>query len=752
MKKRIVALILTVVMSLLALTGCSSYDIAKEDFSAYATFDKEAFIKGINNIVIEDGKYTTDDDTRALVLAAQIYNTIADKVIAETKEESWKKTGELSAGDVLYFVYYATDADGNVFFSSNMNKSTITDSTAKYDHVVKLGDYFGYNDKTNKVNEEFLKLIVENLKEGKLEDYAYSMLTKADLENKAVEALKETKPEATEAEISEAKKAAIKVKDGDTIYISYTVEYPEIIDGKEGTMTKKAAYEMITLDPNNAFHAYFLSGSTTANVGGTLIAAGDIKVDKSTYKDVKILWKVENAGNPISEFTYTPYTEKKEVTPDNLYYTTNSTTDKVDLNGKALTYHVYPVYAIDAPSAEEITAADILYYVNGKNLKATSYEAFETEGYKNGSETLESLLKDIVSIVTPTEKDNKFYKEGDLKKAYDSYSELVKAGGDNPTTEQKTAITAAQTVLTEAQNVELRKVMAKIADATSGDKKLGDEILEEYEHNTKHSLKEAYDADIVDKVQKAVLELVKECVTTKGNPPAALLDQFVEHLYESYEYEYYTGSFDKDTSNVEEYKTFEKFLEKKFEVTGEDKVREKIEKEAKGELELIIKIFVVSNAIANDSSIVGNVTENMRKYVEADKLGGGYDIDEEAYKDYYGDKADKQIKKAEKNAEKSYKSALKEADMFIVDNAYMRYYKSNVGSAFYRNQIKTYGEINLRTAIQFNKLFYYLTCTDIEINEEEGHAEIQYTEDGTKISFRTVSYSIGDPNAEADAE
>ena len=265
-------------------------------------------------------------------------------------------------------------------------------------------------------------------------------------------------------------------------------------------------------------------------------------------------------------------------------------------------YYAKTIFLHDLPKADLYylefcgtnSSADV--YVNGKNLKATSYEAFETEGYKNGSETLESLLKDIVSIVTPTEKDNKFYKEGDLKKAYDSYSELVKAGGDNPTTEQKTAISAAQTVLTEAQNVELRKVMAKIADATSGDKKLGDEILEEYEHNTKHSLKEAYDADIVDKVQKAVLELVKECVTTKGNPPAALLDQFVEHLYESYEYEYYTGSFDKDTSNVEEYKTFENFLEKKFEVTGEDKVREKIEKEAKGELELIIKIFVVSNA------------------------------------------------------------------------------------------------------------------------------------------------------------
>jgi hypothetical protein len=44
--------------------------------------------------------------------------------------------------------------------------------------------------------------------------------------------------------------------------------------------------------------------------------------------------------------------------------------------------------------------------------------------------------------------------------------------------------------------------------------------------------------------------------------------------------------------------------------------------------------------------------------------------------------------------------------------------------------------------MQFNKLFYYLTSTNIFFNEEEGHSEVKYTEDGTKLDFRTVDYQI----------
>ncbi len=746
MKTRIIALILTVVMSLLVLCSCGSYDFAEETID-YASFDSAKFAEGLNNIKIEDGSFTTNSAMRDTLTATKIYNAIADKIIAQTKEADRLTSGDLTAGDVLYFVYQAIDADGNIFFGSNMDHASITASSTKANHVVKFNDYLEDD------GDEFLKLVKENVNMSALENYVYKVLTKADLENKAVDALKETKPDATADEITFAKKEAIKVKEGDKLYISYTRTYKDA--EKDTTVTQKAAYEMITLDKANPFHDYFLRTDSEANVGSVLTTKDTIKVTvdgiEYTYKDVKILWKVENEGAPIATFEYVPYekkddTTKNEVAPTSLYNATGSTTNKIDLAGKTLTYYVYPVYAIDAPAYEEITATDILYYINGSSLKESSYEAFKTEGYKNGSETLADLLADVADIFNTSKQDNEFYKDGtDLKKALDEYN---KQGGANPTTAQKDANTKAKTALTDAQNAQLKLVVEKIAGAVSGDKKLSTEIFEEYKKNTFHTLKEEYDADIVTKVRKEVLELVYACVTVdESKIPAELLEQFVDHLYESYEYEYYTGDFDSKTSNVQAFATFELYLEKTLKVEGEAKVRAEIEKKAKEELVPIIKIYVVSKAVAGDAKKV------MKSYIEADEKDGAYKIDIEAYEEYYGDKAAQQIKKAEKKAKKSYESDLKNAEMFIVDDAYMRFYKSNVGSALYRNQIETYGELNLRTSIQFNNLFYYLTCTEIVYNEEEGHAEIAYTEDGTKIDFRTIDYTIiTEDEAEGETE
>ena len=90
--------------------------------------------------------------------------------------------------------------------------------------------------------------------------------------------------------------------------------------------------------------------------------------------------------------------------------------------------------------------------------------------------------------------------------------------------------------------------------------------------------------------------------------------------------------------------------------------------------------------------------------------------------------------------------------MFLVDDAYMKNYKKEIGRAYYRSLVEDYGEINLRASFQFNRLFYYLTSTNIVYNEEEGHTEIKYTEDETKIDFRTVQYTLVDPDAETEED
>ena len=732
MKKRIVALILTVVMSVLALVSCGSYDFVEEDLDA--TFNADEFMKALQKLEIEDGEYTTDEATRAKVLAATIYNTIADKIIAQTDEDEQVKTGKLGAGDVLYFTYYAVDKNGNVFFGSDMNKSSITASSTKANHVVKLDDYLEGD------ADEFLKLVRDNLQDVDITDYIYTALSKADIEAKAEEALKETKPDASKDDISKAKADAIKVKAGDKLYISYVRSYPKTNDeGEEtGVVKEKASYELITLDAENKLHAAIL-GATSANVGGTVTTSNPIKVPvvidekevECTYTDIKILWKVESEGKAIASFDYIPYEktegkedEKKNVAPDSLY-ADNGT---VNLIGETLTYYVFPVYAISAPASEDITAADILYYVNGSSLADTSYKAFK------GVSGLEGLLKDVKSIFATTEADNKFYKEGKLKELLDAYN---KVGGANPTTEQKTANTEAKEALTDAQNEELKAVIAKIVALDGG--KLGEKLLEEYTDNAKKSLKNEYDNDIVSKVRAEVLDLIYESVTVNSYPEK-LVKEYMDHIYESYEYEYYTGDYDKTTSNVKKYENLTEYLKATLKVTDEEKIDAEIRKEAEAAIEPIIKIYVVAKALEADAVKAMNGPNG---YIEADIKGGAYELDEEAYRDSYGEDADKKIAEARKNIEETIKSTREEAGMFLIDDNYMRRYKREVGSAFYRQQIKAYGEINLRTAMQFNKLFYYLTCTEIGIPEGETQAVIQYTnDDNVRIDFRTIDYVI----------
>ena len=174
MKTRIVALILTVVMSLLALTSCGSFNFAKEDLTSYATFDYEAFKAALAKIEIEDGDFTTDEATREKLVQSKIYTTIADKIVAATYEADRKTEGTLGKGDVLYFVYYAVDADGNLYFTSEMKEASITASSTKANHVIKLGDV---NEKADLQLK--LKEALEEVTE--LKDYIYDMSVASDL-------------------------------------------------------------------------------------------------------------------------------------------------------------------------------------------------------------------------------------------------------------------------------------------------------------------------------------------------------------------------------------------------------------------------------------------------------------------------------------------------------------------------------------------------------------------------------------------
>ena len=789
MKKRIVALVLVVVMSVLSLSSCGSFNFAEEDLSAYASFNYENFKKALKAIEIEDGDFTTNEDTREAKVTKAIYEEIAKAVIAATKEDDRKVEGTLGAGDVLYYTFYAVEYDEkdpekivNVYFFSDMQESTITSAASK--HVIQLGSI----DVENEDDNEFKRLLKKNLVENaNLADYLYSIILEADVKAQAEDARKAAEEEykknnkdAKEDDIKKAGTEAYKakydekivVKAGDTIVISYKREYnAPTDDGKTKTVNESAAYERVTLNDTDPFLKMFVAEHSVAKIGGTLAVYDeknstedniktkttfDVEIDgvKYTYSDVKIRWKQDNekAIKPIATFEYT-HEKSESVTPDNCRPTDKG---KEDIKGDKLTYFIYPVYAIDVP--DEIDGADILNWITGSKLTAESFDVLGEDGYVYKEEgkadvKLADLIKDVVSIYTPTEKDNKFYKEGTLKDLYDEYTAKKEISDKTGSTQaQKNETKDAQTALSEAQKKEAESYVAKIAACAKDKDTVGAKVLEEYRDSKYHSFKEAYDTEIVKAVQNAVWTLIKDSVKVDVNKlPAKLVKEYKEHLVDSYEYEYYKGKYNQTISNYEKFETFDAYLmsEKVLNLKNSNEIDNALDAKAREYLVPIVQIYVVAKACEKDAE------SSVPAFIEQDiKNGMGYKVDEHAYEETYGDKAKDKIAEAKEQLKESEEKAREEAKKFLIDDAYIKEYKKEIGRAYYKQLVKDYGEINLQASMQFNKLFYYLTSTDVTVGEHDGHkhTECEYeTIDGVKyIDFRVVEYKIKADDAESD--
>ena len=137
-----------------------------------------------------------------------------------------------------------------------------------------------------------------------------------------------------------------------------------------------------------------------------------------------------------------------------------------------------------------------------------------------------------------------------------------------------------------------------------GEDKACSKIVGEYYDDTFHSLKETYDSTIVKNVQKAVWDLIQATVKVdKSKLPEKLVKEYKEHLYDSYEYDYYKGTAsDNKTANYDKYASFNAFLMSKDVLDcTEDKIDSKIEELAKSYIEPIIQIYVVSKAVEADA-------------------------------------------------------------------------------------------------------------------------------------------------------
>ena len=197
MKKRIISLILVLATVFLTLTGCA-FNYAKSDMSKYASFSSADFKKLLESLVIEDADFSTDEATRQL----KVTDAIAKALAGITDSEDKKFAGKVEKFDILYYCYYATDANGNVFFADKMSEAT--------DASKLLSIQLGLTE-LDKEDNELLKLIADKLADiSDISSYIYTT------SNSAV------------------------VSEGDVVSISYT--YEETVNGEKKPENNKVVF------------------------------------------------------------------------------------------------------------------------------------------------------------------------------------------------------------------------------------------------------------------------------------------------------------------------------------------------------------------------------------------------------------------------------------------------------------------------------------------------------------------------------
>ena len=736
MKNKIIALILTAVMALTALVGCSSaFNYAEEDLNGYVTFDATAFKDALKKIEIEDADFTTSESVRAQKVVDSIVSSLADYA---TKNKNKTEEGEFSLTDVLYYAYYTTytvtSGEGDdktettyVFDLGEMKVSDFDDSTTtvKNKHSISLGAI--------DVNDEDADALAVALKNAI-----------AALENKTISAYKTNVTSGTSIKTSDNKAFDESFK---SIYVSYSREYT--ID--EVTTKETATYEKLDLsDTTNPIVAKLLEEGTTAKIDKTIEIGEDKKSEFNTtidgvdykYSSVKVLWAVEEEGEELVTFEYTPYTADKELAPNGLC--ANTFKVKIPKDAK-LTYHVYPVYYYDV---SEVNATSVIREILGSKVTTESLEVLASEEYKNGDKTVKALVEELVKLYT----DKKSDIVSDVKVA-----ELLKKYEDAKAISDKEGATDAQKKATEdaksaydnavAANKEVDDKIAEIVAAKKGEESIEAKFLEEYKDDVYEDLKSDYDQAIVDAVAAEIWALIQESVKVNSYPEA-LVKEAKDHLYNEYEYKFYNENTSTSTNAESIYTKYNGDLDaymvaetKASDISGVDA---KIEEQAKAFVEPIIQIYVVSKALADDANAVMLNQLKAKEFI--------YDADYE-YDDSISAEANEKAKAEAEESAKKYKDyEFWCAEHFLFDDEAFDKYKEYYGQSNYESIESQYGETNIRTALQVDRLFDYLLSAKVEEHSHDGHSHESYVyEDGGVLQFYNVTYTLKADKTEGGA-
>ena len=362
MKKRIVALVLLLCMLVSVLAGCA-YSYADDDMSQYVTTTKEELLEALKNLKIENGDFTTNEDTREKKVADAIMSAIAAADLGESKTE-----GAASAGDKVYYRYFA-------LLSSDLENAELD-----------LLDY-------DKLAERML--FASNMT-GSAQSSIIGLNFASDLDKKLTEALGsytfgESTNFATEA-------SDVAVDKDDVIFVTFKRTYKDQND-KEVTETftsmrlwnskDYASTNPDELKPNDILFHNFIGKKTTDTIAEFKYTAEGTEY---TVKDAKILSIVKAPTAAYTDANYgtsvvvkcAPYTGEQTVK--------NVKGDEIKVGGVDLTYFVYPISFTDVKAYDTLTAEEIIKDVLGKNITADVFDEESLKKTASSGATLETLI------------------------------------------------------------------------------------------------------------------------------------------------------------------------------------------------------------------------------------------------------------------------------------------------------------------------------------------------------------------------
>lgn len=453
MKQRIIATILLLVTVLTMLASCVNYAFAEDSMENYVTLNLDELMKALHSIEIEEEDFGPGEK-RDEIVVEEIYNTILTALNKDTDNE--KTDGTIGTNDMVKYYYYCSvEIDGVKYtFNHNMKNAVNTLATST----------------STDEDKDIQKAIVAKI----AADYTFngetSYKVKTSLSNEKIVA-------------------------GDRIVVSYTLK---TTDGGKTTYVDYAneeigaghdIYEDILTNENAV-----LFGSYKANEG--------VKVDNKHYLNISISHIIERDGTSV-DVLHTTEDEKEQVA-----YNAKSERETIVIpEGTEITYHVYPVSYVKAPTVD---AYEVIKYVLGDDITTDSLLVF-TENAE-----VKALVESLIAEYAKTAKD------------YESIEEITAA---------KDALTAERN-LAKAQAI--RDKIDSLAKAKNADgKTVTEDILA---HTGKADIYEVFASKVKlsDLLPLGILGLYTykndagTTAVTLINSINAEFDKDVNNAYESY--------------------------------------------------------------------------------------------------------------------------------------------------------------------------------------------------------------------------